>query len=210
MGVSGGCGRFITLGVLGCLLLACEAGPSTGVKPGVAATPTEEAQYIIGPGDQLQIFVWRNEDLSVTVPVRPDGKISTPLAEDMVAVGKTPTELARAMEKILANYIKSPTVNVIVTSFVGRFNEQIRVVGAATNPRALPYRENISLLDVMIEVGGLTEFAAGNRAKVVRRQAKGADATLDVRIEDLISDGDIGANIFMRPGDIVIIPTSTF
>src|SRR5690606_15779825 len=126
---------------------------------------SHSSEYLIGPGDVLQVFVWRNPEISVTVPVRPEGKISTPLVEDMMAAGKTPTRLARDIERVLSKYIKSPVVTVIVTDFVGTFGEQIRVVGQATNPRSRAYRSNMTLLDVMIEVGGLTEYAAGNRAK---------------------------------------------
>ncbi len=163
--------------------------------------------YIIGPGDNLEIFVWRNEEISVNVPVRPDGKVSTPLVERMQAAGKTPNQLARDIEVALAKYVKSPVVTVIVKEFVGIFGEQIRVVGQAAEPRALPYRENITLLDVMIEVGGLTEFAAGNRAKIIRK-VDGEQREIKVRIEDLIQDGDISANMLMHPGDVLIIPES--
>jgi polysaccharide export outer membrane protein len=165
-------------------------------------------QYRIGPGDQLQIFVWRNTELSVSIPVRPDGKISMPLVEDMVAVGKAPTALARELEKALTKYIRTPLVTVIVTEFVGTFGEQIRVVGQAANPKALSYRQNLTLLDVIIEVGGLTENAAGNRAKLVR-QAGANKTEIRVRLQDLI-EGDIGQNVTMHPGDIIIIPQSRF
>ncbi len=193
--------------VFSVVLAACSGGGTNAA----AAKPSTGAQteYIIGPGDTLQVFVWRNPELSVTVPVKPDGKISTPLVEDMVAVGKTATQLARDMEKVLAEYIRSPSVNVIVTSFVGTFGNQIRVVGKATNPRALAYRENITLLDVMIEVGGLAEFAAGNRAKIVR-QVDGNQTEIKVRLNDLLNKGDISANVPMRPGDVLIIPESRF
>jgi polysaccharide export outer membrane protein len=169
----------------------------------------EPAQYRIGPGDSLQIFVWRNPELSVTVPVRPDGKISTPLVEGMVAAGKTPIQLARDMEKVMADYIKSPRVNVIVTGFVGEFSQQIRVVGQASKPRALAYRNGITLLDVMIEVGGLGENASGNRAKVVRRIGK-KQREIGVHLDDLLNDGDMSQNVTMMPGDVVIIPETWF
>jgi polysaccharide export outer membrane protein len=180
-------------------------GKKTAVTPGAERTA---AEYRIGPGDQLQIFVWRNPEVSVTIPVRPDGRISTPLVEDMVAVGKTPTQLARDLEKALAKYIRSPLVTVIVTGFVGVFREQIRVVGQATTPKALSYRDNMTLLDVMIEVGGLNENAAGNRAKLIRRSGN-KETVLQVRLQDLI-EGDISQNVTMRPGDIVIIPQTRF
>lgn len=167
------------------------------------------SDYIIGPGDQLNVFVWRNPDISTSVPVRPDGRISTPLVEDMEAVGKTPTQLARDIEAVLAEYIRTPQVNVIVEGFVGTFGEQIRVVGQASEPRALPFRERMTLLDVMIEVGGLTDFAAGNRARVVRNES-GEPREIRVRLDDLLNEGDISQNIAMRPGDIVIIPEARF
>ncbi len=147
--------------------------------------------------------------MSASVPVRPDGKITTPLIEDVQASGKTPTELAREMETRLGKYIKNPVVTVIVTSFVGRFSEQIRVVGQATRPQSLPYRENLSLLDVMISVGGLTDFAAGNSASLIRTE-DGKQKQYRLRIDDLINDGDISANVALRPGDIVIIPEAWF
>lgn len=193
--------------IIAALLAAC-AGSKTLEKAANADTAST-SEYHIGPGDNLSVFVWRNPEISTAVPVRPDGKISTPLVEDMVAVGKTPTELAHDIEQALAAYIKNPIVNVMVTTFVGAFSEQIRVVGQATNPRALPYRERMTLLDVMIEVGGLTEIAAGNRAKVVRRQGD-QEEEIPVRLEDLIADGDVSANVSMQPGDILIIPESWF
>lgn len=168
-----------------------------------------EYEYQIGPGDQLQIFVWRNPDLTNTVPVRPDGRISSPLVEDLEASGKTPTQLARKIEEVLSQYIREPLVTVTVISFVGGFDQQIRVIGQATTPKALPYRANMTLLDVMIEVGGVTEFAGGNKASIVRHTA-GNQSQIKVRIDDLIKDGDISANIRMQPGDIVIIPESLF
>jgi polysaccharide export outer membrane protein len=175
-----------------------------------ASAPSERsAAYLIGPGDALNIFVWRNPEISISVPVRPDGTISSPLVEDMQAVGKTPTQLARDIEQVLRTYIRSPVVTVIVTSFVGAFSEQVRVAGQASTPRSLPYREGLTLLDVMIEVGGLTEFAAGNRAKIVRR-AGGREEVIEIRLDDLLKEGDITANVAMRPGDIVVIPEAFF
>ena len=176
-------------------------------ESGVTAPATE---YRIGPGDELNIFVWQHPDVSTTVPVRPDGKISMPLVEDLPAEGKTPTELADELEAELGKFIRNPVVNVVVTSFVGRFSEQIRVVGQAANPSALPYREGITVLDVMIEVGGLGEFAAGNRAKVVRKVAAGGTEEIRVRLRDLLDDGDITENLKMKPGDVLIIPESFF
>src|SRR5690606_17216552 len=137
--------------------------------------PSATTDYQIGPGDQLNIFVWRQDELSASVPVRPDGKISTPLVEDMVAVGKTPTELARDIEEVLSEYIRSPEVTVIVQGFVGTFGAQIRVLGEVVNPGSIAYRERMTLLDVLLEVGGLTQFAAGNRAKLVRSTEEGTE-----------------------------------
>jgi polysaccharide export outer membrane protein len=170
---------------------------------------SHSSEYLIGPGDVLQVFVWRNPEISVTVPVRPEGKISTPLVEDMMAAGKTPTRLARDIERVLSRYIKSPVVTVIVTDFVGTFGEQIRVVGQAANPQSLAYRSNMTLLDVMIEVGGLTEYAAGNRAKIIRKVGE-RETKIAARLEDLLQQGDIGANVKMMPGDILIIPEAWF
>ena len=165
--------------------------------------------YKIGAGDQLQVFVWRNPDLTMSVPVRPDGKISTPLVTDMVAVGKSPSELSSDIEVVLSKYIKSPQVNVIVTGFVGTFGEQIKVVGKAASPRSLSYREDMTLLDVIIEVGGLAPGAAGNRAKILRRSG-GQTREIEVRINDLINKGKVSANVAMMPGDVLIIPESRF
>ena len=165
--------------------------------------------YLIGPGDQLTIFVWRNPELTQSVPVRPDGKISVPLVEDLPAADKTATELAREIEVALSKFVRDPLVTVIVSSFQGVYQTQVRVVGQATDPRALPYRDNMTLLDVMIAVGGLTEFAAGNRSKLVRT-VDGQTSQATVRLSDLILDGDISANIPVAPGDVIIIPESWF
>ena len=196
--------------ILWSLALLASGCATTSDSPSSAATASvSSTTYIIGPGDTVQIFVWRHPDVSATVPVRPDGKISTPLVEDMQAVGKTPTQLARDLEKAFGEYLKNPVATVTVTEFVGTFNEQIRVVGQATQPQALTYRDDLTLLDVMIEVGGLTEFAAGNGAKLVRRTPDGQEK-YDVRLTDLINKGDMSANVEMQPGDIVVIPESWF
>ena len=166
-------------------------------------------EYLIGAGDVLDIFVWRNPELSVTVPVRPDGNISVPLVEDMVAAGKSPTSLARDIEQQFKHYIRDPVVTVIVTQFVGSYERQIRVLGAASQPQSLPYRTGMTVLDVMIAVGGLGEFAAGNKAKIIRK-INGQLTELRVNLEDLILDGDIESNIEMSPGDILLIPESWF
>ncbi len=172
---------------------------------GVTSAPA----YVVGPGDTLQVFVWGNTELSTTVPVRPDGRITTPLVEDLDASGKTPTEIAREMEQRLARYVKHPVVTVTVTQFIGRSTEQIRVVGQATAPRTIPYSADLTLLDVVIAVGGLTEFAAGNRASIIRR-SDGKQVKFPVRLNDLIKNGDITANVDMLPGDILIIPEAWF
>jgi polysaccharide export outer membrane protein len=172
-------------------------------------TQVTDTQYLIGPGDSVNIIVWRNPEVSMSVPVRPDGKITTPLVEDLPAAGKTSTALARDIEKALSKYIQQPVVTVIVTNFVGNYNEQIRVIGQAAKPQALPYRRDMSLMDVMIAVGGTTEFAAGNRAKLIRN-VDGKQQQFNVRLDDLIKDGDISANVPMRAGDILVIPESFF
>ena len=189
---------------------AATAGADPAAAPAATAgAAAVAADYTIGPGDMLQVFVWRHTDLSTTVPVRPDGRISTPLVEDMPAAGKTPTQLARDIEGVLQEYIRTPTVNVIVQQFVGTFGEQIRVVGQAANPQALPYRDGMTLLDVMIAVGGLGEFAAGNRAKIIRK-VDGKQTEIRVRVDDLLNDGDVSQNVPVRPGDVVIIPEARF
>lgn len=165
--------------------------------------------YLIGPGDNLDIFVWQNPQLSVKVPVRPDGKISIPLVQDVAAVGRTPSALAHEVTEKLKAYVKDPNVTVIVSSFVGPFSQQIRVIGEAARPQAIPYRSNMTILDVMIEVGGLTRYAAGDRSVVVRN-VDGHSETIKARLDSLVNDGDVKDNIAMRPGDIVIIPQRYF
>jgi polysaccharide export outer membrane protein len=200
-------GRVFVTTVLLLGLVACGTGK---VHPPLEENDNlADAPYLIGPGDVLDIVVWRNPELSVKIPVRPDGKISTPLVEDLWASDKTPTELARDVEKVLSKYVQKPVVTVIVTDFGGVYRQQIRVIGEATTPKALPYRENMTLLDVMISVGGITEFAAGNKASVVRRTPEG-NRKFGVRLSDLIDDGDLSANVRMRPGDILVIPQSYF
>ena len=165
--------------------------------------------YLVGPGDSLSIFVWRNPELSISLPVRPDGKISTPLVEDVQAAGKTPTRLARDLEDALKKFIQDPIVTVIATGFIGPFDQQIRVVGEASEPAAIPYRENMTLLDVMIAVGGLTDFASGNRAVLVRGYGD-QRKSYRVRLDDLLKDGDVTANVQVLPGDVLIVPESWF
>jgi polysaccharide export outer membrane protein len=168
-----------------------------------------DTPYLVGPGDSVNIVVWRNPELSMSVPVRPDGKITTLLVDDLPASGKTPTQLARDIEKVLAKYIQGPVVTVIVTGFVGPYSQQVRVIGEAARPQALAYRENMTLLDVMIAVGGITDFAAGNKASVLRTGG-GKTQQFGVRLTDLVRGGDLSANVAMRPGDVLIIPQSFF
>lgn len=193
---------FLCLMLSACAMLSSEQSP---VIPLGDSSPL----YLIGPGDNIRVFVWGNSELSATVPVRPDGRITTPLIEDVQASGITSTQLARKMENLLTKYIKNPVVTVIVTGFQGRYDELIRVVGEATKPMAISYRENITLLDLMIEVGGMTEFASGNRASIVRT-INGKQHQFRVRLNDLIKDGDISANVQVFPGDILIIPEAWF
>lgn len=166
------------------------------------------SQYVIGPGDTIQVFVWRNPELSVSVPVRPDGRISTPLVEDMVAVGKTPTQLARDVEGVLVEYIRSPQVNVIVSNAVSTFS-QVKGLGQVKNPQAVPYREGMRVLDLVLAVGGLNDYAAGNHAKVVR-QVDGRQVEMRVRLKDLMNGGDMRQNLELKPGDVLIVPSSLF
>lgn len=188
------------------LLSACANNPPPAPKS-IAAAP--QVEYLIGPGDSLNITVWRNPDVSITLPVRPDGRISTPLVEDMPAANKTPTQLARDIEKALAKYIQDPVVTVMVMAFGGPYSQQVRVIGQAAKPLAMQYRENMTLMDMMIAVGGITDFAAGNKAVIVRT-VNGKQEQFRVRLEDLIRGGDISANVQIMPGDILIIPESFF
>jgi polysaccharide export outer membrane protein len=197
----------------GLVALVATAVAGCGSTPPAAPAPTSAtattAEYRIGAGDGLNVYVWNHPELSVNVQVRPDGLISTPLVENLVAAGKTPSELGRDVEGRLSEYVRSPKVNIIVTAFVGVFSDQIRVVGQAAKPQSLPYRANMTVLDVMIEVGGLAPFAAGNRARIVR-EVDGKTVQIPVRLNDLLNDGDISANIAVQPGDVLIIPESRF
>ncbi len=198
------CLRFLAVVVLVMGFVGCASTPAPA--PRQAATP--DYRYLIGPLDTLSIVVWRNPELSLSVPVRPDGRISTPLVEDLKALGRNPTDLARDIEKSLSKYIRDPVVTVVVTSFQGPASEQIRIIGEAARPQAIAYRQGMTLLDVMIQVGGLTDFADGNAAVLVR----GAEAgkSYRVHLKDLIRRGDISANVDVRPGDVLIIPQSWF
>jgi polysaccharide biosynthesis/export protein len=210
----------VALAIVALSAAACSSGsPPPSVPAATARTPDNmkpgdtmpNDQYVIGSGDTLSVFVYRNADLSEGgVAVRPDGRISVPLIEDITAAGKTPTQLAREIEGRLKKYIQDPNVTVIVRSFVGPFDRQIRVIGEATEPAAIPYRDHMTLLDVMISTKGLTKYAAGNRAEIVRRDPDGKQVTIPVRLNDLIKDGDINQNIEMQPGDTLIIPQTWF
>ena len=196
----------IALAAAGTLVLGgCATRPVAAPAQLQASNP----DYLIGPGDSINIIVWRNPEVSMSVPVRPDGKITTPLVEDLPASGKTSTQLARDIEQALAKFIQQPVVTVVVSSFVGTYGEQIRVIGQAARPQALAYRSDMSLMDVMIAVGGTTEFAAGNRASLIRT-VDGKQQRFGVRIDDLVKDGDISANVPVRPGDVLVIPESYF
>ncbi len=197
--------RWALSAALSLLLSACATSSFPPAPPSAA---TQDYNYVIGPGDTLNIIVWRNPELSMSVPVRPDGKVTTPLVDELVAQGKNSIEIARDIEKLLGKFVRDPVVTVIVTSFVGPYSEQIRVVGEAAKPQSLPYRQKMTLLDVMIAVGGLTDFAAGNSATILRGGAGGTQYS--VRLKDLIRRGDVSANVEMRPGDILIIPQSFF
>jgi polysaccharide export outer membrane protein len=194
----------LTLG-LGAALIAAAFDPAIGAEPvPVAVSP----DYMIGPGDSLHVFVFQNEELSVTVPVRPDGKISTPLVEDMVAVGKTPSQLARDIEKSLSEYVKSPKVNVVVMGAMSVFS-QIRVIGQVVHPQALPYRDGMTVLDAVLAVGGMGQFAAGNRAHLVRSE-HGKNTEIKVKLDALVNNGDMKQNLPLRPGDVLVVPESRF
>jgi polysaccharide export outer membrane protein len=195
---------------VGIIAIGGCGGQVTQIRPVQNPKSTSSYDYVLGPGDVIDVFVWRNSDLSVDgIPIRPDGKISTPLVEDLTANGLTPKQLARKIEQQLAKYIKDPFVTVTVRQFVGQLNNQIRVVGEAATPQSLPYRANLTLLDVMIKVGGLTEFAAGNRASIIRT-VNGKQEQIPIKIKSLLKDGDISANVPLAPGDIIIIPESWF
>lgn len=196
-------------GLLAVLALAgCASSPYEALteQPGDAS---QDYDYVIGPGDQVEIFVWGNPELTVTVPVRPDGKITTRLVEDIPASGKSPTELARDIEEAYSQYVKNAVVSVLVSGFVGVPSQQVRVVGEASKPLSVSFKKHMTLLDLMIEVGGLTEFADGNASVLVRNQG-GEQKVYNVRLDDLVREGDISANTALLPGDIVIIPEAWF
>lgn len=200
--------RWALVALVASLVTACSwFSPAFPAAPALAM-PSTDYNYIIGPGDSLNIIVWRNPELSMTVPVRPDGKLTTPLIDELSVQGKTSVEVAREVETLLAKFVRDPVVTVIVTGFVGPYSEQIRVVGEAMKPQVLPYKNKMTVLDVMIAVGGLTDFADGNAATILRT-AEG-DKRYAVRLKDLIKRGDVSLNVEMRPGDILIIPQGWF
>lgn len=197
----------ICIVILAGLLASCAASTGASYTAATCPQPTEQsAEYLVGPGDSLNIVVWRNAELSATVPVRPDGKISTPLVDDMQAAGKTPSQLSADMEKVLGEYLRTPEVSVIVTG-QGAAN-QIQVIGEVNNPQSLSYRAGLKLLDVLVAVGGLTEFAAGNRANLIR-QTQNGQAECRLRLKDLVG-GDMSSNIDVYPGDVLVIPETRF
>lgn len=201
--------RILSLGVAGglALLMAACAGLRT-YPPAPVASGYSDHQYRIGSLDNLNIVVWRHPELSATVAVRPDGRISTPLVEDLTAAGRSPAELAREIEQILGKIVRDPVVTVVVSGFQGSFSEQIRIIGEAAKPQAVPYRQDMTILDVMIQVGGLTDYANGNGAVLVRSTEGGKHYS--VRLKDLLKRGDISANVAVRPGDVIIVPQSWF
>jgi len=205
--------RFATLlGALsGVLIMTGCATRSSDLPelPQASGDAQFSTRYRIAPGDSVQIFVWRNPEVSTTVPVRPDGLLSAPLLEEVPAAGKTPAELARDLEAELSTYLRDPLVTVIVNGFVGTFSEQIRILGEAANPRAMLYRDSMTVLDVLVETGGLTQYADGNNSILLRR-VDGEMVEYRLRLDDLAQTGDISANIDMRPGDVVIVPEAWF
>jgi polysaccharide export outer membrane protein len=201
------CALFAALAVTAVFARAASDPPAASVTP-VAAAVAVGPDYRIGPGDSLQIYVWQNPDLSVTVPVRQDGKVSTPLVEDMQAAGKTASDLARDIEKVLSEYVRSPKVNVFVLNAVSALS-QVKVTGQVKNPEALPFHEGMTVLDAVLAAGGVTDFAAGNRAKVVRT-TDGKVQEIKIRLDRLLEKGDMSQNIQLRPGDVLLIPQSRF
>ena len=207
-------GLFLTLALSATALAGCSSTGGGQQLPPASFVSAEEGpgeEYIIGPLDELTIFVWRNPELGAKVQVRPDGRITTPLITDMPAVGKTPSMLAEDIKLQLSQYIQQPIVSVIVNNFAGTFSQQVRIVGATEKPASIPYRANMTLLDAMISVGGLSEFAAGNKARLVRfDRGSGKQAEYALRISDLLKKGESRANVRLEPGDVIIIPESMF
>ena len=214
MRFAGGSRTMLTLSTGAMLLASCAgAGGRPELPPAsfVAAKEQPGEEYVIGPLDQLNIFVWRNPELSSKVQVRPDGRITTPLINDLPAVGKTPAMLSDDIKKALGAYIKDPIVSVIVENFSGTYSQQVRIVGATEKPASIPYRANMTLLDAMIAVGGLSQYAAGNKARLVRYdRATGKQTEFGLQINNLLKKGDSSANVRLAPGDVIIIPASMF
>jgi polysaccharide biosynthesis/export protein len=200
--------RILTVVWLGGSVVSAVAQEPVPAAPGTDPPQDKATQYLIGPGDQLQIFVWNHPELSPTVPVRPDGRISTPLVENMPAVRKTPMQLARDIENVLADYIRSPKVNVIVTQPQSAFS-QVKVVGQVAHPQAVPFHEGMTVLDVVLQVGGLAQYAAGNRAKIVRME-NGQSREIRVKLANLTQKGDMKQNLPVRPGDVIVVPQAWF
>lgn len=198
--------RVLAACVVSMVIAGCASKASH--PPAPATVATSDYRYKIGPGDTVNIIVWRNPELSMSVPVRPDGRLAAPLIEDMMAMGKDSTELARDIEKHIGKFVRDPIVTVIVTGFVGPYDQQIRVIGEAAKPQTLPYKHKMTLLDVMIAVGGITDFAAGNSATILRTGDN--NSIYSVRLNDLVKDGDVSANVDMQPGDVLVIPQSWF
>ena len=196
----------MALAALATLLPGC--GVLGSYPPAPQTVETQDHRYKIGPLDTLNILVWRNPELSATITVRPDGRISAPLVEDLMAAGRNPADLSREVEKVLAKFIRDPVVTIVVSGFQGTYPEQIRIVGEAARPQSVPYRQQMTVLDVMIQAGGLTDFADGNGAVLVRGSEGGKQYS--VRLKDLLKRGDISANVAVKPGDIVIVPQSFF
>jgi polysaccharide export outer membrane protein len=190
------------------LAVLCSMGPVKGYSQAAPAPAASATDYVIGPGDILQVYVWRNPDLTANVPVRPDGKISTPLVEDMTAVGKTPSALARDIEAILGEFVKAPRVNIIVTQPMSSYS-QVKVIGQVSKPQSMPYREGMTVLDAVLACGGMSQFAAGNRAKVVRME-NGKTREIRVRLAAMVNNGDLSQNIALKPGDVLVVPESRF
>src|SRR5450432_476869 len=199
---------FVALAIPCLLAFGCLKASGQAAEAPPPPNPAVPADYRIGPGDTLKVYVFQNEELSTTVPVRPDGKISTPLVEDMVAVGKTPSQLARDIEKSLGEYVKAPKVNVVVMIAVSVFS-QVKVIGQVKTPQALPYRDGMTVLDAVLAVGGLGQFAAGNRAHVVRTE-NGKQTEIKVKLEALVNNGDMKQNVLLKPGDVLVVPETRF
>jgi polysaccharide biosynthesis/export protein len=199
---------FLATWVAALLAMSLSTPAAEEVPSAAAAAAPVPADYRIGPGDTLKVYVFQNEELSATVPVRPDGKISTPLVEDMVAVGKTPSQLARDIEKSLAEYVKTPKVNVVVMIAVSVYS-QVKVIGQVKTPQALPYRDGMTVLDAVLAVGGLGQFAAGNRAHLVRTE-NGKQTQIKVKLDALVNNGDMKQNVLLKPGDVLVVPETRF